>query len=355
MSTVSSDNKRSDEYWMGVRDALRMIDIFNKWAVRNPTRAKSLEDFINDGLIAAAKRCESCLREQLGISYLKEEQTEDVAPSVESPAPEPTVPPDFESAPDEIFDAPTESPPDSDFEVAVESVDYSSEQEFDIESEEPTMSIDTVERLEDEPMDDIVIEGPQRDFSTDFVLVEPPPLSVDADETEPERPEVDEPLGESELEELVHSDELDQEPEDDEERPTFTWADYEAAVTPAPEPEPLEPDSVESTTREGEHEGSSLEDRHSPDDDAFGEPPEPSEAPKGWSTHDESSISGEEALDDSYDAKDEVETEMEDSGVSKPSEAATPVTEPPSPPPPPETEEDEEERRRRARRLFFGT
>ncbi len=353
MSTVSSDNKRSDEYWMGVRDALRMIDIFNKWAVRNPTRAKSLEDFINDGLIAAAKRCESCLREKLGISFLKEEPAEDVPPLVESPAPEPAAPPDFESAPDEIFDAHSESPPDTDFEVAVESVDYSSEQEIHIESEEPTISIDTVERLEEEPMDDIVIEGPQRDFSTDFVLVEPSPLSVDADEIEPERPEVDESLRESDLEELVHSDELDLEPEDDESRPTFTWADYEAAITPAPEPEPLESDSVESTIREGDYEVPPIEDRSSPDDEAFGGPPEPSEAPKGWSTYDESAIASEEIPDESYDTKDEVE--MDDSEVSKPSEAATPVTEPPSPPPPPETEEDEEERRRRARRLFFGT
>jgi len=353
VSTVSSDNKRSDEYWMGVRDALRMIDIFNKWAVRNPTRAKSLEDFIDDGLVAAAKRCESCLREKLGISYLKEEQAEDNPPFVEPSASEPSAPPDFAPAPDETFDALTESPPDTDFEVAIESVDYSSEQEVHIESEEPSMSIDSVERSEEEPMDDIVIEGPQRDFSTDFILVEPPPLSVDADEAEPERPEVDEPLGESYLDELLHSDELDLEPEDDEKQPSFTWADYEAAVTPAPEPEPLESGSGESTIREDEHEKSSSEDRRSPDDEAFDEPPEPSEAPEEWSTHDETSVSSEEVLDDSYDTKDEVE--MDDSEVSKPSEAATPVTEPPSPPPPPETEEDEEERRRRARRLFFGT
>ena len=53
------DKTRSDEYWMGVRDALRMVDSFTKWAKRNPSRAKTLEDFIHDGLIAAAKRCES--------------------------------------------------------------------------------------------------------------------------------------------------------------------------------------------------------------------------------------------------------------------------------------------------------
>ena len=121
------------------------------------------------------------------------------------------------------------------------------------------------------------------------------------------------------------------------------------------EPEPLESDFVESHIREGEHEESSSEGRRSPDNEAFDEPPEPSEAPEGWSTHDESSAPSEEILDDSYDTKDEIEVEMDDSEVSQPSEAATPLTEPPSPPPPPETEEDEEERRRRARRLFFGT
>ncbi|MCK4567574.1 MAG: hypothetical protein KAU48_09725, partial [Candidatus Thorarchaeota archaeon] len=71
------DNVRTDEYWMGVRDALRMVDSFYKWSKRNPGRAKDLDDFIHDGLIAAAKRCESCLRDKLGLSFIEGQDEED--------------------------------------------------------------------------------------------------------------------------------------------------------------------------------------------------------------------------------------------------------------------------------------
>ena len=70
MSVVDSEQKRSDEYWMGVRDALRMVDSFTKWARRNESRAKNLDDFIHDGLVAAAKRCESCLKDDLGLTVV---------------------------------------------------------------------------------------------------------------------------------------------------------------------------------------------------------------------------------------------------------------------------------------------
>ncbi|MFW9850992.1 MAG: hypothetical protein ACFFF4_17830, partial [Candidatus Thorarchaeota archaeon] len=64
---MESEENRSDEYWMGVRDALRMVDSFLKWSKVNKERAKSLDEFLYDGLVAAAKRCESCLHKQLGI------------------------------------------------------------------------------------------------------------------------------------------------------------------------------------------------------------------------------------------------------------------------------------------------
>ena len=73
MSVVDSEQKRSDEYWMGVRDALRMVDSFTKWARRNESRAKNLDDFIHDGLVAAAKRCESCLKDDLGLTFVEGE------------------------------------------------------------------------------------------------------------------------------------------------------------------------------------------------------------------------------------------------------------------------------------------
>ena len=82
---MSSDDGKSDDYWLGVRDALRMVDSFLKWARRNESQAKSLEDFIHDGLVAAAKRCEECLSKELGIKFTPEDKIspEDFAPEIE--------------------------------------------------------------------------------------------------------------------------------------------------------------------------------------------------------------------------------------------------------------------------------
>ncbi|NWF96749.1 MAG: hypothetical protein HXY34_11465 [Candidatus Thorarchaeota archaeon] len=60
---------RDESYWMGVRDALRMIDSFIKWSRRNPEKAKTLDDFLNEALIAVSKKCESCLSDLLGVSF----------------------------------------------------------------------------------------------------------------------------------------------------------------------------------------------------------------------------------------------------------------------------------------------
>ncbi|MFX0045605.1 MAG: hypothetical protein ACFE8Z_07130 [Candidatus Hermodarchaeota archaeon] len=62
-------NGKDDNYWIGVRDALRMVDSFLRWSRRHPTEAKSLDDFLAEGLVAAAKRCESCLGKELGLKY----------------------------------------------------------------------------------------------------------------------------------------------------------------------------------------------------------------------------------------------------------------------------------------------
>ncbi|MFX1416854.1 MAG: hypothetical protein ACFFC0_08575 [Promethearchaeota archaeon] len=64
-----SSNGKDDNYWIGVRDALRMVDSFLRWSRRHPTEAKSLDDFLAEGLVAAAKRCESCLGKELGLKY----------------------------------------------------------------------------------------------------------------------------------------------------------------------------------------------------------------------------------------------------------------------------------------------
>ncbi len=68
MSYVSSDEK-DETYWLGVRDALRMVDSYVRWSARHEDKAKNLQEFISEGLIAAAKRCESCLSMELGLTF----------------------------------------------------------------------------------------------------------------------------------------------------------------------------------------------------------------------------------------------------------------------------------------------
>jgi len=336
---------------MGVRDALRMVDSFNKWAARNPERAKSLDDFIHDGLIAAAKRCESCLREKLGLSFVNEDQEDEIPDSFESSEPEISPPPGYESSMTDEADELIDPVPDTSYEIAVESTDYDSSQEIPIESDESSISIDAVERSGDETMEEIIIEGPQRDFSTDFVLVEPPPLVVDSDELKLEESVKEESLGEPELGELEIPEEVPPEPETVEKRAAFTWSEYEAAVTPASEPEPLESEYDEYTSAEDDYFEEPLsEDASTSDEESIDEPPEPAEAPDVWSSYDEHSVDEEEILEDEDD---DSAAMMDDIKDTESGDKSTPITKPPAPPPP-ESEEDEEERKRRARRLFFG-
>ncbi|MFW9956789.1 MAG: hypothetical protein ACFFCT_01850 [Candidatus Odinarchaeota archaeon] len=350
---MSSDNKRTDEYWMGVRDALRMVDSFNKWAARNPGRAKSLEDFIHDGLIAAAKRCESCLREKLGLSFVRDDEEDEIPDSLESTEPEVAPPSGYESIMTDDTEEPIDSVPDTTYEIAIESKDYDSSQEITIETDESPISIDAVERLGDEPIEDFVIDGPQRDFTTDFVLVEPPPLVVDSDEQQ----SVDEEQLEGpDLEELEDLEEITSESEISEKRSGFTWSEYEAAVTPTSEPEPPDTEYDEYMTADDDYFKEPLdEDDESYTEESLDTPPEPSEQPDVWSASKESSIGGGEILEEFNEDEDEGSIpEIDDTIAEESEEVQHSITEPPAPPPPPESEEDEEERKRRARRLFFG-
>ncbi len=364
VSAVSSDNKKSDEYWMGVRDALRMVDSFSKWAERNPNRAKKLDDFIHDGLIAAAKRCESCLSEKLGLSFSEEDEEEQIdsdellVQHEESPDYETSI--EFEESPkteDEIQEFES-TPPSADtshwsaddissYEMSPdeESRDTENKAESIPEASEEIIeppSIDGVARRDDEDFDDIETDGPPRDFSTDFDLVEPTPLVVethdeDAD-TVPSEDEAKSTMAE-------YEEELEVESEPDEagpERPSFTWSDYEAAVTPS-ESELEDSDAEVLSPLDEAAEEEQIE------DDEITEPPEP---PKVWSAEDESFVSDEEET--SFDETEEDEIESDSSASSDAIDDEVDVTKPPPPPPPPESEEDEEERKRRARRLFFG-
>ncbi len=314
VSVVDSEKKRSDEYWMGVRDALRMVDSFTKWARRNESRAKDLDDFIHDGLVAAAKRCESCLKDDLGLTFLEDESSTDESTGAKQ------VPSGYEmdSTPKDY--SKTEEPPEPAFEVVPE--DMSPEaSEVPIESESDAISIDNVDRLEEEEMDDLTVGGPSREFSSDFDLVEPTDLKVGQPAT----------LSDDDVTEKVESEEEEVEHSDTEPTASFTWADYEKAVTPAEEdtevveevelPPPIEPETVEMPVPIDEPEAAS---------EVF-EIPEPP------------SIS-----------IDEFDNEPIDEEPIETTEDTEPITEPPSPPPPPESDEDEDERRRRARRLFFG-
>ncbi len=299
---------------MGVRDALRMVDSFTKWARRNESRAKHLDDFIHDGLVAAAKRCESCLKDDLGLTFVGDEDSTDESPDVE------TVPSGYEMG-SSSQDYP-ESEEESELTFEVEPTDMSpGTSEVPIESESDSISIDTVDRLKDEEMDDLSIDGPPREFTSDFDLVEPTDLMVEQPATELEDEVVDEAEPESE------------EPSDTEHKPSFTWADYEKAVTPEKEDPELVDEVVEAPP---------------PIEMETEEAPIPSDEPELKSEMVEMpeppSIPTDEFESAPIDEEEGIET----------TEDPEPITEPPPPPPPPDSDEDEDERRRRARRLFFG-
>ncbi|MFX1483426.1 MAG: hypothetical protein ACFFCP_09575 [Promethearchaeota archaeon] len=292
---MDSEKKRSDEYWMGVRDALRMVDSFNKWAKRNQERAKDLDDFIHDGLIAAAKRCESCLKDELGLTFSESGKS----PTTES------VPSGYRATPP--F-------PELDESMAMsESIE-----EVLSPDDDEDISIESVGRSEGEEMEDISLDGPPRDFTSDFDLVEPSPLIMEPSHEEDES-DIDAPT----------------EKPPEERKPSFTWADYEEAVSPTKsKPEEEEPSPLDSSTDE----------EMFPPSDA----PITLGAPKILTPSEEPSLPTDE-LERSVD--DELSEDI-DSDYEEP-DKPEPITEPPAPPPP-ESDEDEEERRRRARRLFFG-
>ncbi|MFW9833951.1 MAG: hypothetical protein ACFFEK_08160 [Candidatus Thorarchaeota archaeon] len=304
---MDSEKKRSDEYWKGVRDSLRMVDSFTKWARRNQSRAKNLDDFIHDGLVAAAKRCESCLKDDLGLTFAEDETAD--AKSLETES----VPPGYEYDSGSLDSSDVETT----FDVAPEDMTPGTS-EVPIESDSDTISIDNVDRLEEEAMDDLSIDGPPREFTSDFDLVEPTALDIDSTDTSSEHDTTPEPEPED--------------VEDAETKPSFTWADYEKAVAPTKD----DPDAVEDEDDaelpppiELEHTQTEPEIEPEPERDSV-EVPAPPHLP------------------------DEPESTLDIEDDNEETENNEPISEPPAPPPPPESDEDEEERRRRARRLFFG-
>ncbi len=291
-----------------------MVDSFNKWARRNKERAKDLDDFIHDGLIAAAKRCESCLKDDLGLTFIEGEDA-----SVDEP-----VPPGYEATPPISEDFESHTPSETSEDVTLPQSD-------------DDLTIESVGRSADEEMEDISLNGSLREFTSDFELVVPSPLEV-----EPPGPEVeeDEPEDSTPSEEEIIM----------EKEPSFTWADYEEAVSPDKEEPVIEDDEEEPAMDSMDalpiDEEPAIESVESIllDELVLHEPPKvltPSEEPALPTDELESPFEEDKALPDEPD-------DLEGNDTPEP------ITEPPPPPPPPESEEDEDERRRRARRLFFG-
>lgn len=280
---------------MGVRDALRMVDSFNKWAQRNKDRAKDLDDFIHDGLIAAAKRCESCLKDDLGLTFVEGEDhplAEQIPSGYEATLPEEEASSTLTESAEEVTLPPTEE----DF------------------------SIETVGKSDSDEIEDISLEGPTREFTSDFELVEPSPIIIEPESSE---------------EVIVPTEDPDAT------KASFTWADYEEAVSPPKEEPEVAEDSDEMTSE---------------DPVVVADESRPIDEPVSFESSRVLTPSDEPALPtDEFESPIEQDlpppVDMED---IEEIESPEPITEPPPPPPPPESEEDEDERRRRARRLFFG-
>ncbi|MHA2003034.1 MAG: hypothetical protein ACW975_02960 [Candidatus Thorarchaeota archaeon] len=310
-----TSEERDDNYWMGVRDALRMVDSFLRWARKHPKDAKSIDDFLAEGLIAAAKRCESCLGKELGMKYGSDDPEVDEPREIDEPShfeePIPDVEPAVEAMADSFPDSDTEEP------TFVSADDASRPEMPPVES----VSIDEIETPDSDkdttPSEDLDFEGIKRDFLSDF------PLSAPA-------------LMEDELED---SKSMASTPED-----VMRAVLEEESLGPVEvESEEVMPPKAEDS--EVETYDDVLEVLESPPE--ADESPSPAAVPKRelWSPYDEPPL-----------PEDENDVEIaEDDATSDDSDTSSPAVKAPPPPPPPETDETEEERRRRARRLFFGT
>jgi hypothetical protein len=310
-----TSEERDDNYWMGVRDALRMVDSFLRWARKHPKDAKSIDDFLAEGLIAAAKRCESCLGKELGMKYGSDDPDVDDPREIEEPShfeePIPDVEPDVEEISDSFPDSDAEEP------AFVSSDD---EAKPEMPPVEP-VSIDEIELPESDTKsmasEELTFEGIKRDFLSDFPLSAPAIMEDELDDTKP-RPSTPEDVMRAVLEEeslsAVEVD-SDAKPPEIEDSGVETYDDVLEVLESPPETD--ESSSVAVPKREL------------------------------WSPYDEPPLP--------EDENDEVAKTPEADIDSDESDTSSAAVKAPPPPPPPETDETEEERRKRARRLFFGT
>ena len=320
-----TSEERDDNYWMGVRDALRMVDSFLRWARKHPKDAKSIDDFLAEGLVAAAKRCESCLGKELGLKYGSKDPEVDEPREIKEPPHFEEPIPNAESEVEAVLQSIPDINAEEDTSVYVDDVP-----EPEMPSVEP-VSIDEIEivEIEEEPMssEDLEFEGLKRDFLSDFPLSEPEPIVDDSDDAAL-TPTTPEDVMRSVLrEEALHPSE------------------YDSKDASTPEDEDIVVETYDDV----------LELLESPSEPIEESPP-PATIPKRdlWSPYDEPPLHEDEIDED--ELEDEiVSNEDEDEVSSEDSDTPQYDVKPPPPPPPPETDETEEERRRRARRLFFGT
>ncbi|UCE09605.1 MAG: hypothetical protein JSW61_11615 [Candidatus Thorarchaeota archaeon] len=320
---MSSDDK-GEKYWLGVRDALRMVDSFLRWSKNNPEQAKTLDAFISEGLIAAAKRCEECLSKDLGLTFKQKEDGSVEMAAIDEPTDEPTA----------IMPDGHETTPETSMHFEIEEVE-SEVVEDPAETLEP-LEEDTIEPLAPEVFGDpssslelsqeelgAVEEPPARDFGSEFSIDEPTALVIDSEEAETE-------------------DEIETPPSDS----GITWREYEDLLseTPSMETEHVG-EMVEDIHEDGPPIPPPLETETGPSEHATVE----SDRSARWSPYDEPSIDSEE-----IEFEEEEDSELIELDEAE-SESDVSEGTPPPPPPPPESDETEEERRRRARRLFFGT
>jgi hypothetical protein len=334
-----------------------MIDSFYRWSRQNPKGAKKLEDFIADGLLAAAKRCQSCLSRELGIEFKEEDEV-----LVEETSESADVPVFFE-------------------ESVIESAKPTATPEISPEIEAPPTSEPVSDEEFHEPFDIIdsdatsVKETP-RDFSSEFELVEPESLIIKPQEPELETPPDFEVTGppEPDTEEFPEITESIGLPSDLSFESTTVDSKEPILVKSIPDsPEEKTTSVDESDIQEDTHETEEItheepespiplfswDTHHEPTttpEDAHTEPAEPEESTPAtvriWSPYDEPSISSSDIASDSESTKEVMEEDTEEIETDT---SSTGTEEPPAPPPPPESDESEEERKRRARRLFFGT
>lgn len=370
-------SEKDESYWIGVRDALRMIDSFLRWSRRNPTIAKSLDEFLAEGLVAAAKRCESCLGRELGLKYGKEDPEKGMDESLFDETPSDTtthehreeVPSSPDSTPtDALGDSLLEDMPMSplteigvpDFEAEVplpddvsideeglvdaisdaisdKPIEYTSpapalendelQKRSFIESIEPQDGVSSVEELE--------YNDESAEFSSDFELGEPEPLVIESEDADDVTPK--------EVSSIVFED------SESESAPSF---DFDAPEQPESFEQPVSSETIPTqpenlVIEEPEVSSDNLESSSGSPSDEDSESAVSSLA-EIWSPYDEPSVP-----DDELAIDDDESTPIILSDESNIDEGPPPRKVPP-PPPPPETDESEEERRKRARRLFFG-